>query len=370
MKTLFTLATTAALMAAAPAATAQFTVDGMASAAEIGTGLGKYQLVGSYTNTHSEADRGLREMYVGYTATTLNIMVVGSAESASGAYRALVVYLNTPGRSGAPAGVQLIGGNDGPSPLKHKPTLDLQADYGFRVSVGPTSAAATDVYFSRVSYVTGGTVTPGNDTYIGPGSKAGAAVTAPTSLDLAGSKFAYLNSATLTANTNRTGFEIEIPLAALGTATTPVAAGSRIDLFAAYTDADGVFTTDVIPQVAERATPFGADPNFAAIPGTQAVAYVLGSGVLAGRDAVATELNFAAYPNPATESATISYRVPAGQQPVSLAVYNTLGQLVRSLAQGKQAGRQEYTLRNLPAGAYLVRLSVGQQTTACKVVVE
>ena len=76
----------------------------MATAAEIGTGLGKYQLAGSYTGNHLEADRGLKSLYVGYTATTLNIMLVGSAESpTAGAYRAFILYLNTPARLGAQA---------------------------------------------------------------------------------------------------------------------------------------------------------------------------------------------------------------------------------------------------------------------------
>ncbi|GAC1381626.1 MAG: hypothetical protein NVSMB30_29320 [Hymenobacter sp.] len=183
MKHFLTLAALAAFTAASLTATAQFTVDGKASAAEIGTGLGKYQLAGTYTGNHLEADRGIQALYVGYTATTLNIMVVGSAESAAttptGGYRALVLYLNTPARPGAPAGTALPGGSDGQSPLKHKPTLDLPVDYGFRVSVGPASATANDVYFSNVSYVTGTSITAGTDTYIGQGSKTGAVATAP-----------------------------------------------------------------------------------------------------------------------------------------------------------------------------------------------
>lgn len=372
MNNLLTLATMGALAAVSLTTHAQFTVDGQATPNEIGTGLGKYQLAASYTGTHLEAARGLTALYVGCTATTLNILVVGSAESANttGAYRALVLYLNTPGRPGAAASVQLPGGSDPLSPLKHKPTLDMITDYGFRASVGPTSATANDVFFSRVSYVTGTSVTPGTDTFIGAGTKAGGQVVAPASLDLAGSKFAYHNTPTLTANTTNSGFELEIPFAALGAPSGPVAVGSSIDLFAAYTDGDGVFFTDVIPQIAGRTTALGANPNFSTIPGVQSVTVALGGGALASRAAVATKFDFQVYPNPAQASATVAYTVPAGAQPVALAVYNALGQRVHAQAPGRQAGRQLVPLGPLPAGAYLVKLQIGNQLTSQKLTVE
>ncbi|MDB5235982.1 MAG: Por secretion system C-terminal sorting protein [Hymenobacter sp.] len=364
MKPIFTLAAIGALAAASLTAQAQFTIDGKADAAEIGTGVGKYQLAGTYSGNHLDTDRGLKALYVGYTATTLNILVAGSAEAAtSGNYRALMVYLNTPARAGAPAGVQL-GGADNQSPLKHRPYLDLQTDYGFRVSVGP---GATDVYFSNVSYVTGaGAPTAGTDTYVGAGNKNGTAVTSTTTV-LPGTRFAYLNTANLTANTTNAGLEIEIPLAALG-GTAP-GAGSRLDLFAAYTDGDGGFFTDVIPQIPNRTVTLGVDPNFTTIAGTQAVAFVLGTGVLASHEAVARSLDFQVYPNPALASSTITYTV-ANQQAVSLEVYNGLGQRVRSMASGLQAGRQQFVLGSLPAGTYLVKLQVGDQLTSRQVVVQ
>ena len=370
MKPLLTLFAVGFLSVASLTASAQFTVDGKASAAEIGTGVGKYQLAASYTGTHLDGDRGLKALYVGYTATTLNIMLVGSAEATNG-FRALVLYINTPGRPGSPAGVQLVGGSDGQSPLKHKPTLDMVTDYGFRVSVGPTTATANDVYFGRVSYVTGTTVTPGTDTFIGAGSKSGGVAAAPaTTPDIAGSKFAYANTATLTANTTNSGFEIEIPLAALSSPTTTVGVGTDVDLFAAYTDGDGVFFNDVLPEISGRTTTLGANPDFKAIPGNQFLTYIIGSGVLASRAALATAFDFQVYPNPAQASATIAYTVPAGPRAVALSVYNSMGQRVRTLSGGLQAGHQQLALGRLPAGAYLVKLQIGDQLTSRKVVVE
>lgn len=375
MKNLFTLvALIGVLTIATSTAYAQFTVDGQATAAEIGTGPGQYQLAGTYAGNHLEADRGLQALYVGYTATTLNIMLVGSAESATttpaGGYRSLIVYLNTPARPGAPAGTPLPGGSDSQSPLKHRPTMDNPTDYGFRVSVGPVSATGNDVYFSRISYVAGTSVTPGTDTYLGAGTKTGGQVVAPATLDLAGSKVAYNNTATLTANTTKSGFEIEIPLSVLGTAGTPITTGTNLELVGAYTDGDGVFFTDLIPQIAGRSTTLGTNPDFSTIPGNQFITFVLGTGVLANRPVVANEFNFQVYPNPALATSTISYTVPGGKQSVSLALYNAIGQQVRSYNNTQITGHQQFDIGTLPAGAYLVKLQIGNQLTSRKVVVQ
>ncbi|GAB3857537.1 hypothetical protein GCM10028822_31390 [Hymenobacter terrigena] len=374
MKHFSMLAAIGILTIASLTARAQFVVDGRATAAEIGTGMGKYQLAATYSGNHLEAARGLQALYVGYTATTLNIMLVGSAESAattpSGGYRSLIVYLNTPARPGAAAGSPLPGGSDTQSPLKHHPTMDNPTDYGFRVSVGPASATANDVYFSRVSYVAGTAVTPGTDTFIAAGTKTGGQVVAPTTLDLAGSKFAYNNTATLTANTTNSGFEFEIPLAALSTATVPITTGTNLEMVAAYTDGDGVFFSDLLPQIAGRTTTLGSDPDLSAIPGNQFLTFQLGTGVLASRSAVASGLDFQVYPNPASASATVAYTVPAGRQPVALAVYNALGQRVRAWASAEQAGTQQLALGSLPAGAYLLKLQIGDQLTSRKVIVQ
>ncbi|MDQ2770010.1 MAG: arabinogalactan endo-1,4-beta-galactosidase, partial [Bacteroidota bacterium] len=277
----------------------RFTLDGQASAEETGSGPGQYRLAGTYAGPHLEADRGLQALYVGYTATTLNLLLAGSAESASGSYRALVLYLHVPGRAGTTAGQALPGGSDPPSPLRHRPTLDMAADYGFRVSVGSTTAGASDVYFSRVAYVSGTPIVPGTDTYLGAGSKAGALVLAPATLDLASSRYAYFNTPTLTANTSRAGLELELPLAALGTAAAPVGPGTRLELFAAYTDANGnFFTTDLLPPIAGRTTALGTDPNFSLIPGNQFISFVLGAGPLAARPAQPTSLELTVFPNP------------------------------------------------------------------------
>ena len=158
----------------------------------------------------------------------------------------------------------------------------------------------------------------------------------------------------MTANAANVGFEMEIPLAALGG--TPLVAGSRLDLFAAYTDTNGAFFSEIIPQIDGRTTALGVDPDFKAIAGTQSVAFSLGTDVLATRNETANAFAFNVYPNPAPGAAAAAYRVPAGSQPVSLAVCNSLGQRVSSVASTVQSGSQQVLLGRLAAGAYLVKL--------------
>ena len=250
-----------ALLLAGPAQ-AQFVVDGRASASEIGPG--KYQLVAAYSGTHSTADRGLKSLYVARTATTLNIMMVASPTLATD-YSSLVLYLNAAGRTGVPAGTRLAGSSRIESPLYHRPTLDQETDYALRLTTSATGVNRDSVYHSFVDYTTPATVGGRNvDNFLGASDNQGRAL-AVASGGLTGAKFAYLNTASIAANT-ATGWEIEIPLAAIG-----AQGGTPLDLFGAFTTSYGDFTTDIFPQVAGRTTPFGADTNFGTIAGTQSI---------------------------------------------------------------------------------------------------
>ncbi|RAK69320.1 T9SS type A sorting domain-containing protein [Hymenobacter edaphi] len=369
MKKVSTLAAAAALCLGALSAQAQFTVNGVLAPAEIGTGAGKYQLVGSYTNAHSVADRGLKQLYVGTTATTLNVMLVASPEKTD--YNALVLYLDVPNKTGIAAGTRLPGGDDTSSQLRHRPTLDLQADYAFRLTVSPLSNTGTfNVYLSKLDY----TAVPNAagrypDKYLGPTDKTGAPlnVSDPTT-NLVGAKFAYRTTTSVAANTT-TGWELELPLAALGGAS----ANDVVNMLAAYVGDNGDFYSDVLPQVAGQTTDLGTDPNFALIAGRQSFAYQVGNGPLASR-ATAAALNLEAYPNPVTAVSQLRYAVAGGAQPVSVEVYNALGQQVlRLLDAEQQPGSHAASLaplRQLAAGSYLVKLRVGTQLTSRRVVVQ
>jgi hypothetical protein len=370
MKALFTLSTLAALTAASLPTQAQFTVDGTLAPTEIGTGTGKYQLLGTYTNAHSAADRGLKAIYMGTTATTLNIMVVASPEKTD--YNALLLYLDTPNRTGVAAGTRLPGGSDNTSQFRNRPTLDMPVDFGFRLTASPLAGSDANVYHSKIDF----TATPNSagqfpDTYLGSTDKLGTAFTVTnTASGVAGAKVSFKTSATgsVAANTT-TGWEIEYPLAALGGATT----NDLFRVMVAYVADNGDFYSDVLPQISGRTTALGTDPNFTLIAGNQSFAYQVGVGVLANRPAAAA-LQAAAYPNPVAADSRLTYAVPGTAAPVSVEVYNSLGHKVLSLLDATQAAGSHTValapLQHLTAGAYLVTLRVGTQFSTHRVLVD
>ena len=367
MKKFFTLSTLAALTAAAFSAQAQFTVDGTLSPAEVGTGTGKYQLVGTYTGAHNQADRGLKALYVGTTATTLNVMVVASAEIAG--YNSMLFYLDAPNKTGIAAGTRLPGstntGNDGRESLRQRPTLDLPVDYAFRCTTSPFQDNNNAIYLSRVDYTTA----PYDE--IGEGSVRKDGTVASDSRDPAGVRTAYQTSATgsVAANTT-TGWEFEIPLSAIGGA----AAGTNMRMMVAYIDDFKSFNVDVLPTIAGRTTALGIDPDFTAIPGNQYYTYQVGTGVLASRTASAS-LPTSAYPNPVAASSRLAYTVADASQPVTITAFNSLGQTALTLLDGASQPAGAHTLalaplQRLAAGVYLLQVRTGNQLSTQRVVVQ
>ncbi|MCR5886903.1 T9SS type A sorting domain-containing protein [Hymenobacter sp. J193] len=366
MKKIFTLSAVAALMATSLGAQAQFTVNGTLDANEVGTGQGKYQLVGTYTGAHSITDRGLKALYVGTTATTLNVMVVASAEIDG--YNSLVLYLDTPNKTGIAANTQLPGstngGNDGRESLRQRPTLDMEVDYAFRCTTSPFRNENNAIYLSRVDY----TKMPYDEVGMGAGRKDGTLTTDVVN-DPAKATTAYQTSATgsVAANTS-TGWEFEIPLSAIGGAEM----GDKLQMMVAYIDDFKSFNSDVLPTITGQTTALGINPDFSAIPGKQFYTYQVGTGVLASRSATAA-LKAALYPNPVAASSRLSYSVPS-QAPVQVSVYNALGQKVLNLLSATQApGAQSVALaplRQLRQGAYTVTLQVGTQLSTHRVLVD
>ncbi|MBG8552146.1 T9SS type A sorting domain-containing protein [Hymenobacter guriensis] len=366
MKKIFTLSAVAALMATSLGAQAQFNVNGTLDANEVGTGEGKYQLVGTYTGAHSITDRGLKALYVGTTATTLNVMVVASSEIDG--YNSLVFYLDTPNKTGIAANTQLPGstngGNDGRESLRQRPTLDMEVDYAFRCTTSPFRNENNAIYLSRVDY----TKTPYDEVGMGAGRKDGTLTTDGN--DPGKANTAYQTSATgsVAANTT-TGWEFEIQLSAIGGAL-PV--GSNLHMMVAYIDDFKSFNSDVLPTITGQTTALGINPDFTAIPGKQFYTYQVGTGVLASRSATAA-LKAALYPNPVAASSRLAYNVPS-QARVQVSVYNALGQKVLNLLSATQApGAQSVALaplRQLRQGAYTVTLQVGSQLSTHRVLVD
>ena len=75
------------------------------------------------------------------------------------------------------------------------------------------------------------------------------------------------------------------------------------------------------------------------------------------------------YPNPATNSATFSYSLPAGTHQGSIEMRNTTGQLVASTRLNEAKGEWVLQLNNIPPGLYIYTLSTQQKTTTGKLVV-
>lgn len=364
MKKFSTLSALAVFTLGSLTAQAQFTVDGTLNTAEIGTGTGKYQLVGTYTNSHSVSGSGLNALYMGTTATTLNVMVVASPEQTS--YSALVLYLDAPNKTGIAAGTQLPGSSNSSSQLRHKPTLDMPADYGFRITVSPSNDQPGAMYLSRVDYTVAPT-SAGTYAEVGMGSAAKNGTVTSDANDPALARTAFKTSASVTANTN-TGWEFEIPLSAIGGA----AVGTNFNVMAAYVADNGDFYSDVLPQITGQTIALGTNPNFTTIAGKQYYTYQVGSGVLATRSA-GTPLQATAYPNPVAANSRLVYTVADQTQPVTVEAFNSLGQRAALLLDAAQAAGEHSLslnpLQHLTPGVYLVRVQAGSQLTSQRVVV-
>lgn len=366
MKKIFTLSTLAALTAASLSAQAQITVDGTLAPAEMGTGTGKYQLVGTYTGAHSVADRGLKALYMGTSATNLNVMVVASPEQGNGTYTHMLLYLGVPNKTGIAAGTALPGVS-GNTPLTQQPILDLPTtSYVFRVTVSPFSDQPGAMYLSRADY----TVAAPAEINMGSAKKDGT-VTSDGN-DPANAQSAFKSSATgsVAANTT-TGWEFSIPLASIGGAAT----GSNLNVMVGYVrDSDKGFYSDVLPQVAGQTTDLGLNPNFVTIPGKQYYTYQVGTGVLASR-AASTTLAASAYPNPVAADSRLAYTVADASQPVTVTAYNSLGQPALTLLDGATQPAGDHLLalaplQRLAAGMYLLQVRAGNQLSTQRVVVQ
>ena len=400
MKKVFTLAALGLLTAGSFSAQAQapIVVDGKLTATEIVAS--GYQLVGRDTGPQGFGDFGLISVYAAADANNIYFFVVGTLESKAteGIKNSIQMFIGRPGVAGVPIGTALPKPTDpatGPATSFQNmiAKLDLVTDLG--VSIKGTGKDG-EVQLGAVSY----TATTATAAVVSGATPLNALTGAPfvvpttttgTFAPLAGASVSYVTNASLTANrtagngaAGSTGLEIKVSRSAMG-----IPATGALKIFVLQNNGEGGFlSSDYIPQnsadipaalgypLPNLGGPQNGTPNlvdFANIPGTQAATLnITASGlsvVTANRSAVATALKFGVFPNPSVGAATISYVVP-GQQEVALDVFNSLGQRVRTLAAGKQAGANEYSLSGLASGAYFVKLQVGEQSTSQKLIVQ
>ena len=386
MKKVFTLAALGLLTAASFSAQAQapIVVDGKLTATEIVAS--GYQLVGRETGAQGFGDAGLLSVYAAADANNIYFFVAGTLESTTTEIKnSIQMFIGRPGVAGVPVGTALPKPADpatGPATSFQKmgAKLDLMTDLGIGIK---GTGVAGQVQLGAVVY-TPTTATAAVVSGATPlNAVSGAAFTVPAApaapfAPFANAVVSYVTNTNLSTNrtassgnAGATGLEIKVSRAAMGIPT----AGGQFKIFVVQNSQDGGFvSSDYIPQGPATNENPGTDPDFTAIAGTQAATLnITASGlsvVTANRSAVATALKFGVYPNPSVGAATtVSYVVP-GQQEVALDVFNSLGQRVRTLAAGKQAGANEYSLSGLASGAYFVKLQVGEQSTSQKLIVQ
>jgi hypothetical protein len=401
MKKFFTLAAASAMAAASLGAQAQVTVDGQLTAAEVSaTG---YTLVGrdlgarGFSPTPGTNDAGLIALYAAADATNLYFFLVGTLQNdatPATISNSFQLYISRPGVAGVARGTALPRPAAATAPAVNTSfqnmggTLDLPGDMAIAIK---GNGVAAQYQVDGVVYMGG--ATPTATAAVLSGAVAGNATTG-AALPIAGqtgslavfngAQVAYRTSANLNSNPGfgvagagavpANGLEISISRASIGLAAT----GGIVQIFALQNNGDGGFaSSDYIPQgPLTNANPGSGTPanDFAAIPGAQVANVAVGAGttitITATRAAVAKALQFGLFPNPGNSAnAKITYTVPQGKQDVSLSVFDATGRKVRSFS-GAQAGQQTYSLNNLRAGIYAVKLSVGGQETSGKLVIE
>jgi hypothetical protein len=103
-------------------------------------------------------------------------------------------------------------------------------------------------------------------------------------------------------------------------------------------------------------------------------ATILSDKVVVELGAPSTATLHAPFPNPASQQATLRYEVPEGLQgtSVEIALYNMLGQRVRTVVQGRtEPGREEVRLdvSDLSSGPYFLRMRAGPATKTKQITV-
>lgn len=391
MKKIATLALATTLTAAALSAQAQITLDGVINANELGMGANKYQSLGKFTTPHNATtgptgfgNAGLLQLYGANSASKLYIGLAGTIEASKNNFQ---LYMDLPNKTGVPVGTALpsiagsstvfgtfAGGSIGGT------KLELEADAAIATTgLGDVQAA---IYSNATTAVAkslsgGAAITTNgsaNDVYDATGVYA----------LFANTRVAYKHAmngiSDNPGNANGGGagsyaLEYEFDRMALGLPS----GASIVKVFAAYVSGDAYWSSDFIPETAGNGTDSGGlnnlgfSPDFTdqtRLPGTQAASVNL--VVLSSRQADAAVVAMSVFPNPSQDKSTITYQVQGAPQAVSVRVVDLLGREVRSLLNAKQGtGFHELSVGtgDLAAGAYLVRVQVGDKVATRRLAV-
>lgn len=399
MNKISTLALATTLAAASLSAHAQITLDGVITAAEIGTGGNKYQSLGAFSTSHTPTpggptgfgNAGLLRLYGANSNTKLYIGIAGTIEA--GGKNNFQLYMDLPNKSGVPVGTGLpsiagsttafgtfAGGTIGGT------KLDLEADAAIAVNGQADVMAAVYTATTGVAKSLGG----GATILIDGTPNAVYGTTGDYAL-FAGTRVAYKTSATGLSgnpgNANGGGagsyaLEYEFDRTALGLP----AGASIVKVFTAYVSGDAYWSSDIIPETAGGTQGTGTNtvttgglnnigysPDFTnttLFPGLQAAS--VNVVVLSSRQADETAVAMSVFPNPSEGTSTITYQVQGAAEAVSVRVTDLLGREVRTLLDAKQTlGFHDLSVAtgDLALGTYLVKVQVGDKVATRRLAV-
>ncbi len=392
MKKLTTLALATTLAAAALSAQAQITLDGVITAAEIGTGANKYQSLGKFTTSHTPVPKGptgfgndgLLQMYGANSASKLYIGIAGTIEASNNNFQ---LYMDLPNKTGVPVGTGLpsiagsstvfgtfAGGSIGGT------KLDLEADAAIATTGKGNVYAA--IYKSATNGVAAALAV--GTKVDGTSSTVPATATTGDYALFAGTRLAYKASATGllsdnpgSANGGGAGsyaLEYEFDRAALGLPS----GASIVKVFAAYVSGDAYWSSDIIPETTGGTQTTGTStvttgglnnigfsPDFTnttLFPGLQAAS--LNVVVLSSRQADDAVVAMSVFPNPSRGESTVAYQVKGVAQPVSVRVTDLLGRNVQTLVDAQQSAgihQLRVPMNSLAVGVYLVKVQVADK---------
>ncbi|MBC7448403.1 MAG: T9SS type A sorting domain-containing protein [Hymenobacteraceae bacterium] len=361
MKRFFTLGALGLLSASAAFAQGP-TLDGRILASEIGTGVGKYQSLGQFTNPRGFGHWGIKEAFVAEDANYLYVAINGTVEPNGNSFQ---IFFDVPGFTGKPRCEALppapSASGDATSFMSMTAALEMETDAGvaFRYNGGVPQLELADYRQpTPVSQVLG-TMTDDGAVAIFLGGAAKAAYVKADSVSLLGG----------TANTNQ-GLEFAVLKAAY-----QIANGNRVNLFVLMNNGDGGYlSTDFVPQSVTPSGNLGTGPDFCLdVDGTQFRTYVIGQGLLGLKKADAATFSFTVSPNPvAGQDASVNFSL-AKAAAGSVIVTDLLGRQVAVLANGTlPAGDQRLTLKaaSLAAGQYIVKLQLGDKVATRKLAVQ
>jgi hypothetical protein len=378
MRKISTLVLFTGLAGASLSAQAQVALDGVVSAAEIGTTAGKYASLGAFTPPHvgnaGFGNAGLLRMYGANSATKLYVALAGTIEVGGNNFQ---LYLDLPGRTGVPVGTGLpsiagtstvfgtfSGGSIGGT------KLELEADAAIATTGNMDVQAAIYTATTGMAKSLGDGISTAASNDGLPNTLPASTTTGVYSL-FAGTRLAYKAPTTpgidITSNPGNAngggagsyGLEYEFNRTSLGLPS----GASIVRLMAAYVSGDAYWSSDVIPEITGNGNNnLGFAPDFTALPGTQAA--TINVVVTSTRQADDAVVAMSVFPNPAQGESTISYQVQGGTQAVAVRVLDLLGREVRTLLDARQAtGFHDFkvSMNDLPTGIYLVKVQVGDK---------